>query len=209
MRIAARMLRGGAHAGAVLACLLLAGCAGNRVVSRPQDAIAAAQGQRQVAVAAIRNFSFTGRVAVSNGRDGGSAQIVWRQQDVLADITLRAPVTGQTWRLVGDDGSGWQLQGTRAGGATGVDAEALLLRETGWRLPFAALRQWLFGLAHAPGDRIELRENDLPARLTSPDGWAVEYVEYDVTQDPPLASRLRADQPPHKVRLAISKWNLE
>ncbi len=196
-------------AAAVLLALIVSGCAGNRVVSRAPEAIEAAQSQRQQAVAAIRNFSFAGRVAVSNGHDGGSAQIEWQQEGARADITLRAPVTGQTWRLVGDDGNGWQLQGTRAGGAQGDDAESLLLRETGWRLPFAALRQWLFGLAHASGDRVELRDNGLPARLTSADGWIVEYVNYDETRTPPLATRLRADLPPHKVRLAISKWNIQ
>ncbi len=195
-------------AGAILV-LLLAGCAGNRVVTRPQESVDAAQGQRQQAVAAIEDFSFAGRVAVSNGRDGGSAQIEWKQKGSLADITLRAPVTGQTWRMAGDDASGWELQGTRAGGARGADSEALLLRETGWRLPFSALRHWLFGLAHAAGDRVELRASGLPARLASTDGWTVEYVEYDLSRVPPLATRLRADQAPHKVRLAISRWNVQ
>lgn len=189
--------------------LLLAACAGNRVVGRPGESVAAAQAERGQAVAGIADFSFAGRVAVSNGRDGGSAQIDWKQQGARADIRLRAPVTGQTWTLAGDDASGWQLDGTRAGGARGDDAESLLLRETGWRLPFASLRQWLFGLGHAPEDRVELRANGLPARLASADGWTVEYVEYDETQTPPLATRLRADQPPHKVRLAISTWNIE
>lgn len=193
----------------MLAVLIVTGCAGNRVVSRPPQVIEEAQGIRQAKVAAIDDFSFSGRVAVSNGRDGGSAQIEWQQQGTRADITLRAPVTGQTWRLVGEDGSGWLLEGTRKNGARGGDAEALLLRETGWRLPFSALRQWLFGLEHAAGDRIELRGSNLPARLTSTDGWTVEYVDYDLTLTPPLATRLRADQPPHKVRLAISQWNFE
>lgn len=187
----------------------LAGCAGNRVVSRPPDVVSAAQGERAAAVAAIENFSFNGRVAVGNGRDGGSAQIEWQQRGVHADIALRAPVSGQTWRLSGTDESGWTLHGTRAEGARGDDAEELLLRETGWRLPFAALRRWLFGLEFDDGDRVELRASGLPARLLSADGWKVEYVDYDEARTPPLATRLRADRAPHKVRLAIAEWRID
>lgn len=201
--------RSALRAAALLAIACMVGCAGNRVVSRPAGVVSAAQGERAAAVAAIENFSFNGRVAVGNGRDGGSAQIEWRQRGVHADIVLRAPVSGQTWRLSGADGSGWTLHGTRAEVARGDDAEALLLRETGWRLPFAALRRWLFGLAFDDGDLVELRENGLPARLLSADGWKVEYVDYDESRTPPLATRVRADRAPHKVRLAIGEWRLE
>ena len=63
------------------------------------------------------------------------------------------------------------------------------------------------GIDHLRVGPLELHE--LPARLVSADGWTVEYLVYDATRTPPLATRLRADQPPHKVRLAISKWNIE
>ncbi len=197
------------RAAALLIAAALAGCAGNRVVSRSDDFVAATQDDRAAAVAAIDNFSFEGRVAVGNGRDGGSAKIEWQQRGTEADIVLRAPVSGQTWRLHGGDASGWTLLGTRAEGARGDDAEALLLRETGWRLPFSALRRWLFGLAFDDADRVELRANGLPARLQSADGWTVEYVDYDESRTPPLATRVRADRAPDKVRLAIAAWRVE
>ncbi len=193
----------------LLIAAALAGCAGNRVVSRSDDVVGATQGNRAAAVAAIDDFSFEGRVAVGNGRDGGSAKIEWQQRGAQADIVLRAPVSGQTWRLHGGDASGWTLLGTRAEGARGDDAEALLLRETGWRLPFSALRRWLFGLSFDDTDRVELRANGLPARLRSADGWTVEYVDYDESRTPPLATRVRADRAPHKVRLAIAEWRVE
>ncbi|MEO6064188.1 MAG: lipoprotein insertase outer membrane protein LolB, partial [Lysobacterales bacterium] len=91
MTLSRNSLRGGASVCAVLA-LLATGCAGNRVASRAPEVIRVAQSERQLAVAVIENFSFAGRVAVSNGRDGGSAQIEWQQDGARADITLRAPV---------------------------------------------------------------------------------------------------------------------
>ncbi len=193
-------------------CLILlsgiAGCAGNRAVSRPAAAVDSAQAERERAVDALSSWSFSGRIAVSDGRDGGSARIEWQQSTDRAEITLRAPVSGQTWKLSGDDASGWTLHGTRAGGVQGANAEALLLRETGWRLPFSALRRWLFGLRAGAGDEILLREGGLPSKLVSADGWSIEFVDYDESLRPALATRLRADRPPHKVRLAISTWQL-
>lgn len=167
-----------------------------------------AQAERQRAVDALTSWSFSGRIAVSDGRDGGSARIEWQQSAGRAEISLRAPVSGQTWKLSGDDANGWTLEGTRAGGVSGGNAEALLLRETGWRLPFGALQRWLFGLRAAAGDEIALREGGLPSRLVSADGWTIEFVDYDESLRPALATRLRADRPPHKVRLAISEWRL-
>ncbi len=193
---------------AIALAVLLAGCAGNRVLPRSESAVDAAQAERRTDIDRIRDWSFDGRVAVSNGSDGGSARIEWKQTAGHADIVMRAPVTGQTWQLSGSDGRGWHLQGTRAGGVRGDDAEALMLRETGWLMPFNALRHWLFGLAHAPGDRIELRASGLPARLRSTDGWTVEYVDYDEQATVALPTRLRADRAPHKVRLAISEWRI-
>src|SRR5688500_19532061 len=67
----------------LVALLLLGACAGRA----PREALpplgtapAVHQAQREAALAAHPDWSLQGRVALSNGRDGGSGRIDWQQQ---------------------------------------------------------------------------------------------------------------------------------
>ena len=89
----------------VLAVLLLGACAGRA----PREALpplatapAVHQAQREAALAMRPDWSLQGRVALSNGRDGGSGRIDWQQQGGHYSVALSAPITRQSWRLSGD-----------------------------------------------------------------------------------------------------------
>lgn len=185
---------------AALACaLLLAGCAAQRETTRP-----VADDGRAAALAQVTEWGFDGRIAVSNGKDGGSGRIAWRQDDGRVDITIRAPVSGQTWRLTGDRG-GYELSGTKREPVRDTDAEALLFRETGWRVPVAALGRWVRGL---PATRATPSAGDdgLPAELREA-GWTIEYKRYDAGRTHALPTRIVARKGELEVRLAIASWS--
>jgi len=187
---------------AVAACtlLLLAGCAAQREATRP----AAGEPARAEALATTSRWSFDGRIAVSNGKDGGSGRIAWQQEGETVDITIRAPVSGQTWRLAGGDEGGYELSGTKRESVRDADAEALLFRETGWRVPVAALGSWVRGL---PAGRAQPRygEDGLPAELREA-GWTIEYKRFDRSGAQPLPTRIVARKGSLQVRLAIATW---
>lgn len=188
-------------AAAACALLALAGCAGHREVVRASPTEAA----RVAAVAADERWGFDGRIAVSNGNDGGSGRIAWRQQGDRVDITIRAPVSGQTWRLAGDARDGYELSGTKREAVRDGDAEALLHRETGWRVPVAALGSWVRGTA-ADGAKPRYGGNGLPAELREA-GWTIEYRRFAGAGDAALPTRIVARKGPLQVRLAIASWN--
>ena len=75
-------------------------------------------------------WAMTGRVALSNGKDGGSGRIEWSQSAGKARIELTAPVTRQGWALEVDV-EGATLQGVPDGPVRGTDAAALLRERTG------------------------------------------------------------------------------
>jgi len=136
----------------LLCALVLAACAPLRL--REGDATLAAQQSREAAVLAQTRWQFSGRIAVSNGDDGGNADVEWQQNGKDYDLRLRAPVSGKNWRLHGDAQSA-VLEGVREQPLRGANAAELLAREANWQLPVEELEYWVRGL-RAPGGRAEL-----------------------------------------------------
>jgi outer membrane lipoprotein LolB len=189
---------------AALCLLALSACA--PVAPRiPAVADEAAQQAREAALSARTDWAFRGRVAISQGGQGGNAGIRWRQQGADFDIELSAPVTRQSWRLASRAGQ-VTLAGLEGGELRGTDAEALLLEATGWRIPVAAMASWARG-ARGRGSRAEFSSDPQgrPATLLQ-DGWSVEYRSW-FPGDPPLPQKVFARQGEAGVRLVVEAWD--
>lgn len=141
-----------------------------------------------------------GRLAVSDGRDSGSGSVTWEQDGAYFTIQLRAPVSGQSWRLSGDDAL-CTLEGLRPYPLTADSPEHLLARELGWHLPVAPLRDWLQGW---PMDAATAVERDAEGRVVgfAEAGWRIDYRDFRDGRP----TRIRARKPPYQVRLAIQSW---
>jgi outer membrane lipoprotein LolB len=183
--------------------LLLAACAS---APRPQLAAnEAAQAAREGQLAARPDWGFRGRIAISQGEQGGHAGIRWRQRGADFDIELSAPITAQSWHLVSQSGR-VRLDGLEGGVREGTDAEALLLEATGWRIPVAAMSAWARG-ARGQGSVAEFGSDPegRPATLLQ-DGWSIEYRGW-FAGSPPLPQRVFARQGEASVRLVVEAWD--
>jgi outer membrane lipoprotein LolB len=201
-----RLVRGaGRFAAGVVFASVLAGCGASRSV-RDDHATPALEGQRarEVAVRAAPAWTLTGRIAVSDGRDGGSGRIVWRQDGDRFSIEIKAPVSRRTWRLSGEPGHA-VLEGLDGGPRHGTDAESLLRREVGWSVPFAHLADWARGLRGDGGAQIEFDQDRRPARLHQR-GWTVEYRGWN-DSSPSLPTRVFAASGERRVRVVVERWD--
>jgi outer membrane lipoprotein LolB len=194
----ARWLACAAFAGIVL----LQGCAAPRV--KPDADLLARQSDRERALAEHRDWQLAGRLGVSDGHDGGSGSLEWKQNGDAFHFSMHAPVTGKTWVLSGD-AHHVVLAGLRDRPVEGSDAAELLQRELGWHVPVAELTDWVRG-SRAHGEaRIEFRSDGLPA-LIEQDGWTIEYPDYDSSHAPALPRKVFASRGDYRVRLSISRW---
>jgi outer membrane lipoprotein LolB len=186
--------------------LVLAACAPVRTHGTAEQL--AAQAAREQQLGAQTQWGLQAHFAVSNGRDGGSGTLAWRQDGETYSLDLRAPITGKTARLEGGPGA-VVLTGLRDGPIRGDDAQALLADQFGWHIPVAQLTWWVRGL-RAPDSPAELRygENGLPALLEQ-DGWKVEYRDWYSDRDPPLPRKVYASKPPYSVRVVIESWTMQ
>lgn len=208
---------------ALLCTVSLAGCVsvprqqGVRIGNLSTGAQAAAmsrQEAREQRLQTLPTLSFSGRVALSNGRNGGSGRIEWRQSDDDYEVTLSAPVTRQSWKLSGDARSA-RIEGVEGGPREGADVVQLLRDTTGLDVPVGALAAWASGaradIAMFGPARIEFDAAGRLARIEQ-GGWTVDYLgwqDQDVGTGGPLAvpDRINAHRDPARVRLAIDAWS--
>lgn len=199
---------------AALAALLSA-CAGTAVRGPAPPPLApaavaaaeAAQARRETALRPQARWSLSGRIALSNGRNGGSGRIDWRQDGERYEVALSAPVTRQSWRLSGD-AAGARLDGVEGGPRSGPDAATLLRETTGWDIPVAALNDWVRGLrAQGQGPaRVDYGADGRPARIEQ-DGWRIDYRwPAEGGAEPVLPARLDAVRGEAKVKLIVDEW---
>lgn len=170
---------------------------------RPLAEGAEAQTQREAQLRLRPDWSFAGRIAVSDGGNAGNARIEWSQHGQDFDIRLVAPITGQSWKL-SRVGSEVSLEGLEGGVRRGGDAEALLQQATGWRIPVADMSAWVRGLRAGDEARLEFSPDGLPANLAE-SGWNVEYRAWN-REVQPMPTKLFARKGTASVRLVIDRW---
>ena len=184
----------------------LAACAPVRV--RESAATNAAQDAREAALAPRTNWQIEAHISVSDGREGGSGDLVWRQNGESYSFTVRAPVTGKTWKLSGDARQA-QLEGVEEQPVRGADPERLLRERLGWDVPLAALESWVRGLrAQGPKADVQYDAQNLPAVLMQ-DSWKIEYRDWFADSQPPMPRKLFAARGNARVRMAIERWSFE
>jgi outer membrane lipoprotein LolB len=198
---------------AMAACALLLTACVAQPVRQALPAISgspeANQATREVRLASARDWSLEGRVALSNGRNGGSGRIDWQQVGDHYEVALSAPVTRQSWRLGGDRTTA-RLEGLDGGPREGADATGLLREATGWEIPVTALSAWVRGArADDVGPaRLQFGADGRLSRIEQ-GGWTIDYSDW-VPQTGlgiELPSRLNAARDQAKVRLIVDAWS--
>lgn len=199
------------RAAAMASLILLAACVGTPVRQGPTiapDVAAQRQTNRETVLMAHPQWMLQGRAALSNGHDGGSGRVDWRQDGPRYVVALSAPITHQSWRMSGDAASA-RLEGLASGPRVGPDPEVLLRDATGWVIPVAALASWVRGAADRglPPAVLSFGPDGHLARLQQA-GWTIDYSNW---QPHPvlgidLPARVDAVQGDARVRLVIDQW---
>ncbi len=199
----------------LVTCLsVLSACATQVRRAAPPAPANEVQQQRQAReawLAARDTWSFSGRAAISKAKRGGSGRIEWTQADARRyTVALSAPITRQSWRLIGDlHSESGRIEGLEGGPREGEDAEALLLEATGWEIPVDALGSWVRGLPAPihPVDKIEYDTQGRPSLIRQLD-WTIRYTGWQPATEglPELPARIEATHDDASVRLAIDHW---
>ncbi|WBS03468.1 lipoprotein insertase outer membrane protein LolB [Pseudoduganella sp. SL102] len=171
---------------AILACAagLLAGCA-----SAPPAALSTA------AVAPYASkVELDGRLSVNYLRAGKqesiSGKFAWRQSEARTDVTLASPL-GQTIATIAVTPGAVTLKEGNNPPRTASDVDTLTAQVLGWPLPVSGLRDWLQGYAVA-ADGQRFAASPAQPKVTTRDGWELEFVSWQEGAAPPRPRRIDA-----------------
>jgi outer membrane lipoprotein LolB len=189
-------VRGGALA--VLATLTLAGCA---TPSRAPESDARPD------PGVLREWSASGRLALSAGGEGGSGAFEWEQRDDTSQLDLRGPFGTGAVRIVSTPGSLSMADGAGRS-LDAASARAELQARLGADLPWASLRYWMLGLP-APGHPAEVTDAAAaPWRVIEQSGWRIGYDAFTTSTGMSLPQRFTATQGEVRVRVVVDAWSV-
>ena len=153
------------------------------------------------------DWTLHGRLALSNGRDGGSGQLTWRQSPQRAELRFIGALGRGSWRLQVTE-HGAELESAAIGLVRDADVETLLRDQLGWELPVDSMRYWVSGMLN-PGltgtDVFDRRGRLLRLRQA---GWLVVYDGWIDVQGTWLPRKVTATRGGNQIRILVKKWTL-
>lgn len=190
----------------VLFCLLMAAC---QPKVKPLTDVSYSQRQieRELALQTQNQWSFRGRIAISDGKQAGTVKIYWQQRGEQFDIVISLPISNQKYRLRSINKK-VQLEGFGIVMLEGDSAEAVLQQVTGWRVPFKDMQLWLRGVRTNSETRIDFGPTGLPAQFRE-NGWLVDYRDWNAAVTPmpmKVFANSSSDGKNASVRLQIEAW---
>ena len=184
------------------AALLVSGCASQQSVQLPEIENWHA---RTELLSSLRNWEFSGRIAVNAGDEGFNGKLRWTQQDDSFSATVSGPLGIGTVRIESDGQS--VIHTDKNGARTELEhAEADLYYRYGWTIPVSSLGYWVLGIPDPSlPAKTELNSDDQLAELEQ-GGWAVTISRYRTGGGQPMPGLLKAHTADTRVTIVIDKW---
>ncbi|KTC66449.1 outer membrane lipoprotein LolB (plasmid) [Legionella adelaidensis] len=155
----------------------------------------------------ISSWALSGAMSAKNAQKAWSAGINWQQQGATNyQIRLMGPLGGGTVLVEREGGAVTYKDGPKT--ATSNNADDLLLKQTGIRLPVNNLYYWVRGLP-APGP-VQASKYDEFNHLSmlKQSGYTVNYERYTSTQKGDLPSKIRLTGNGVTIKLVVKNWTV-
>lgn len=152
-------------------------------------------------------WNLSGKLAISNDKDGGSGKLQWRENPGYTRMDFHGTLGRGAWRLEADR-SGARLELADGSAYEDQTVDQLVQKQVGWEIPVESLSWWVRGMA-APGGAEErwFDERGNLVRLNQ-DGWSIEFGKYRSFGEFEMPIRLTAMQAEWKVKLVVRRWEL-
>ncbi len=167
--------------------------------------------QRQEKLRQISDWGLRGRLSFRSGGDGTNASVIWDQQGDNIEVKLFGAFGAGAVRIMQKNNEA-ALYRSGEKPVFGLNAEELLLWETGLRIPLKSLSSWLRGL---PGNGTDtaydsygrLRSLHYVDEFDTP--WAATFERYRDVDGYQLPVRMRVESPTVVIQLVAEQWDAE
>lgn len=156
--------------------ILTAGCV-TVPTPPPVDNPAATWQKRQTELLPVTTWKIRGRLAMRTADEGWQATVNWAREGELHRIDITGPLGRGHLRLVRDR-HGAELLDADQRTWRAENAEQLLYRATGWRVPLDGLNYWMVGLPSPLGAASEILDDYGRLKTLIQSGWDIQFLEY-------------------------------
>lgn len=154
----------------------------------------------------ISSWAISGAMAARNQKKGWSASIHWAQQGLNQyQIRLNGPLGGGA--VVIDSKNGVVTYADGATKASSSNADDLLLKHTGIRLPVKNLYYWIRGLA-APSTAITNFDEQHRLISLTQAGYTIHYTNYLFVNNVDLPGKIQLEGHGVTMKLIIKHWSI-
>lgn len=132
---------------------------------------------RQAELKPVTAWKIQGRLAMRTADEGWQASVIWVREGEHHRIDIAGPLGRGHLRLV-HDSHGAELRDADQRTWRAENAEQLLYRTTGWRVPLDGLNYWMLGLPSPQTAASENLDDHGRLRTLVQSGWDIQFLEY-------------------------------
>lgn len=190
------------------AVLLAVGLLGSACATQPRNELPALDSwqTRQQVLGGLRSWGFSGRIAVSDSKDGFNGSLQWQQRSDYFDARVSGPLGAGAVRINGD---ARRIKVTDSDDVVTElsDAERDLQSIYGWQIPLASLRYWALGIPDPDSAAQTRLSADGTLEELQQAGWTVSISQYREGAGQLMPRRITAVRDATRVRLVIDRWS--
>jgi len=184
--------------------LMVSACSTIPVATKQQETLYQSRADE---IASRQDWELEGRLAVNDGKDGGSGNFKWSHQAGSTHMDFHGALGRGAWRL-DEDAYGARLEMANGEVSRAATVTDLAKQALGWQIPVDALEWWVRGL-EAPGksQSREINQQGVLTRLNQ-FGWDIEYGRYNDSDVVLMPYKVTARREGQTVKLLVRRWFL-
>lgn len=192
---------------AIVSICLLTACAPPRPAEELPTNKVIPLAERKAETATVSSWDIKGALAAKSKTKGWSATMNWVQHGPGSyQIRLMGPLGGGTVLINKNGGTVTFQDGPKT--STSSNADELLLKQTGIRLPVNNLYYWVRGLP-APGG-VQSEKHDQYNHLVQlrQSGYTIDFTKYTSVKGIDLPSMIRLEGNGVMIKVVIKNWTV-
>lgn len=163
--------------------------------------------KRKAETANVSSFVINGAMAAKTKSKGWSATMHWTQNGPGSyQIRLMGPLGGGTVLISKKGGTITFQDGSKT--TTSSNADELLLKQTGIRLPVNNLYYWVRGLPAPGGKQSEQHDQYNHLVQLKQNGYTIDFTKYTSVKGVDLPSMIRLEGNGVMVKVVIKNWSV-
>ncbi len=154
----------------------------------------------------LEHWKIKGRISIKTKKNSFMAHINWQQNKEQFNIRIYGSL-GQTYAKIYSDGSHLVVLEIKKKRYTGNNAQSLMQRVLGWKLPVKQFSKWMKGqkTTDLSPNNYSVNDNQSLATL-SYEQWQIQYQRYKTYNKILLPQKIYITHPDIQIKLSIHQW---